>query len=150
MSRERNRTHKKNKRKKEMGFENTKASFVAGIVILITVFNDLLGLLSSIPRYVEMIEVAICLLLFLLSLGTKKLNHILDTIGVEKFGSFLTVYSIVIFLLEKILIDEVADVEFKISLTNEKLHVFIIFLSLGIVGVGGAIYLLLYKYPKDK
>lgn len=149
MSNTRNKTHKKNKRKKEMAFENTKASFVAGIVVVITIINDAIGLLISIPRMVEWVEVAICLLLFYLALGTQKLNHIMNRNGVENFGSFLTVYSVIIFLLEKMIISEVANKELTISLTNEKFQAFIIFLLLGFVGIGGAIYLLLCKYPKD-
>lgn len=98
---------------------------------------------------VEWIEVAICLLLFYLALGTKKLNHILNMIGVEKFGSFLTVYSVIIFLFEKTLISQMANIELVISLSNEKLQVFIIFLLLGVAGIVGAIYLLLRKYSKD-
>jgi hypothetical protein len=53
MSNTRNKTHKKNKRKKEMAFENTKDSFVAGIVVIITILNDAIGLLISIPRTIE-------------------------------------------------------------------------------------------------
>lgn len=98
---------------------------------------------------VEWIEVAICLLLFYLALGTKKLNHILNRIGVEKFGSFLTVYSVIIFLFEKTLISQMANIELVISLSNEKLQVFIIFLLLGVAGIGGAIYLLRCKHSKD-
>lgn len=98
---------------------------------------------------VEWIEVAICLLLFYLALGTKKLNHILNRIGVEKFGSFLTVYSVIIFLFEKTLISQMANIELVISLSNEKLQVFIIFLFVGLAIIGGAIYLLLRKYSKD-
>lgn len=149
MANTRNKTHKKNKRKKEMAFENTKASFVAGIIVIITIINDAIGLLISIPRTVEWLEVAICLLLFYLALGTKKLNHILNRIGVEKFGSFLTVYSVIIFLLEKTIISEMANIELVISITNEKFQAFIMFPLLGFVGIGGAIYLLLCKYPKD-
>ncbi len=149
MSNTRNKTHKKNIRKKKMAFENTKASFVAGIVVIITIFNGTMGLIISIPRMVEWIEVAICLLLFYLALGTKKLNHILNRIGVEKFGSFLTVYSVIIFLLEKTLISQMANIKLVIPLSNEKFNVFIIFLPLGLAGIGGAIYLLLCKYSKD-
>lgn len=132
-----------------MAFENTKASFVAGIVVIITMLNDTIGLLLSIPRMVEWIEVAICLLLFYLALETKKLNQILNRIGVEKFGSFLTIYSVIIFLLEKTLISQMSNIKLVISLSNEKFQVFIVFLLLGLAGIGGAIYLLLYKYPKD-
>ena len=149
MSNARNKTHKRNIRKKKTAFENTKASFVAGIVVVITILNDAISLLISIPRMVEWMEVAICLLLFYLALGTKKLNHILNRIGVEKFGSFLTVYSVIIFLLEKTLISQMANIELVISLSNEKFQAFIMFLLLGLVGIGGAIYLLLCKYPKD-
>lgn len=149
MSNTRNKTHKKNIRKKKMAFENTKASFVAGIVVIITILNDTIGLLISIPCIVEWIEVVICLLLFCLALGTKKLNHILNRIGVEKFGSFLTVYSVIIFLFEKTLISQMANIELVISLSNEKLQVFIIFLIVGLAIIGGAIYLLLRKYSKD-
>lgn len=78
-------------------------------------------------------------MLFYLALGTKKLNHILNRIGVEKFGSFLTVYSVIIFLFEKTLISQMANIESVISLSNEKLQVFIIFLLLGVAGIVGAI-----------
>ena len=88
---------------------------------------------------VEWIEVAICLLLFYLALGTKKLNHISNRIGVEKFGSFLTVYSVIIFLFEKTLISQMANIELVISLSNEKFQVFIIFLLLEVAGIVGAI-----------
>lgn len=47
MSNTRNKTHKKNIRKKKMAFENTKASFVAGIVVIITILNDTIGLLFA-------------------------------------------------------------------------------------------------------
>ena len=142
-------TRNKTRNKKEMAFENTKASFVSGIVIVITVLNDTIGLLTPIPCMVVLIELAICLFLFYLALGTKKLNRILNRNGVERSGSFLTVYSVIVFLFEKILICQVADIELVISLSNEKFQVFIMFLLLGLVGIGAAIYLLLRKYPKD-
>lgn len=78
-------------------------------------------------------------MLFYLDLGTKKLNHILNRIGVEKFGSFLTAYSVIIFLFEKTLISQMANIELVISLSNEKFQVFIIFLLLGVAGIVGAI-----------
>lgn len=78
-------------------------------------------------------------MLFYLALGTKKLNHILNRIGVEKFESFLTVYSVIIFLFEKTLISQMANIELVISLSNEKLQVFIIFLIVGLAIIGGAI-----------
>ena len=70
-------------------------------------------------------------------------------IGVEKFGGFLTVYSVIIFLFEKTLISQMANIELVISLSNEKLQVFIIFLIVGLAIIGGAIYLLRCKHSKD-
>lgn len=54
-----------------MAFENTKASFVAGIVVVITILNDAISLLISISRMVEWMKVAICLLLVYRVLGKK-------------------------------------------------------------------------------
>ena len=134
-----------------MDFENTKATFVAGSVVILTVINDTVGLLISIPFWVEFIEVLICWLLFYLALATNKMDNLFNKnkTGVEKFGGFLTVYSIVIFLLERILLRAVADEVITISIFSNKLFTFITFLSLAIVGIGGAIYLLFCKYPKD-
>ena len=151
MANEKNRRHKRNKNKKRMDFENTKATFVAGSVVILTVINDTVGLLMSIPFWVEFIEVLICWLLFYLALATNKMDNLFNKnkTGVEKFGGFLTVYSIVIFLLERILLRAVADEVITISIFSNKLFTFITFLSLAIVGIGGAIYLLFCKYPKD-
>ena len=151
MANEKNRRHKRNKNKKRMDFENTKATFVAGSVVILTVINDTVGLLMSIPFWVEFIEVLICWLLFYLALATNKMDNLFNKnkTGVEKFGGFLTVYSIVIFLLERILLRAVADEVITISIFSNKLFTFITFLSLTVVGIGGAIYLLFCKYPKD-
>ena len=47
MSNTRNKTHKNNIRKKKMAFENTKASFVAGIVVIITMLNDTIDVIFA-------------------------------------------------------------------------------------------------------
>ena len=151
MSNEKNKRHKRNRNKKRMAFYNTKAAFVAGIVVIITVLNDAVGLIVSIPFWIEAVEVGICWLMFYIALATDKMDTLLrkNIEGVERFGSFLTVYSIVIFLLEKILLRNVAEKVITPSIFDDKLFVFITFLSLAIVGIGGAVYLLVYKYPKE-
>lgn len=142
MSRERNEKQRKNRLKKEMAFENSKASFVAGIVVIITVLNDTIGLIMPIPRLVELIEVIVCFLLAYFALGTKKMNRILNKTGVEKFGGFLTVYSVIIFLVEKMFIKD---------LVCGRIFTFVMFLIFSLMGIIGAISLLLYKdYPTDK
>lgn len=150
MSNEKNKRHKRNRNKKRMAFYNAKAAFVAGIVVIITVLNDAVGLIVSIPFWIEVVEVGICWLMFCIALATDKMDTLLskNIEGVERFGSFLTVYSIVIFLLEKLLLRTVVDKVITPSIFD-KLCVFITFLSLAIVGIGGAIYLLVHKYPKE-
>ena len=49
MTNERNRKHKKRKKEAEMNIFATKATFVAGIVVLITIVKDILELCIQIP-----------------------------------------------------------------------------------------------------
>ena len=148
MINKKNQRHKDNRKKKKMDFENKKATFVAGIAVVLTVINDTIGLLVSVPLFVECIEVIICLLLFYLALGTKKMDKLLNKTGVEKAGNFLTVYSIVVFLLERIILRAVNEEVITLSIFNNKLNAFIMFLAFAIVGIGGTIYLVVCKYPK--
>ena len=140
---------KETETKKTMEFDNIKAAFVAGIAVIITVLNDTVGLLVSIPFWIEAVEVIICLLLFFMALATNKMDKLLskNKEGVEKFGSFLTVYSIIIFLLEKILKRSVDEEVITCSLSSEKFWVFIFFLLLAIVGIWGAIHV---SHKSDK
>ncbi len=57
-----------------MEFDNTKAAFVAGIVVIITVLNDTVGLLVSIPFWVEAVEVVICCLMLCITFATNKMD----------------------------------------------------------------------------
>ena len=78
--------------KREDGYLEGKASFVAGFIVIITIFKDLYEYFrSELPLYVNGIYVLLCLLLMLGILGTEKFDKYLNSKGVENFGTFLTV-----------------------------------------------------------
>ena len=78
-----------------------KASFVAGFIVIITIFKELYEYFrSELPLYVNGIYVLLCLILMLGILGTEKFDKYLNSKGVENFGTSLTVGSILIFALE--------------------------------------------------
>ena len=149
MSKERNKTHKKNRIKKQNEFWNCKASFVSGVSVIAVSINDIIGLCMKIPFYVNLIEFICVLLLFYLALGTNKMDRMLRTKGVENFGAFLTVFSVVEFLLGRVLISSAEGVEIAYKWSNEKMQAVVILSMIAFVGIGGSIYLLLYRYPKS-
>lgn len=149
MSRERNKTHKKNRIKKQSEFWNCKASFVAGVSVIAVSINDIIGLCMKIPFHVNLIEFIGVLLLFYLALGTSKMDRLLKTKGVENFGAFLTVFSVVEFLLGRVLISSAEGVEIAYKWSNEKMQAIVILSVIALVGIGGSVYLLLYRYPKS-
>lgn len=61
---------------------------------------------------------------------------------------YLTIISIVEFLLVRALTSIVEDVELACELSNEKMQVVIMLSLFAIVAIGGAFFLLLCKYPK--
>ena len=149
MTAKRNKKHKQRKTAAETSFFNSKAAFVAGIVVILTIIKDAVGLIVSIPLWANLIMLVIVLILFYLALAEKTLDKKLSSKGVENFGSFLTVLSIVVFSLENTLIAECSDVELEWSITNGRFANFILFTLLGLVGIGGAIYLLCSKYEEN-
>ena len=143
MSKEKN---TKNRTITSMSFESKKASFLAGIVVIITAIIDTIGLKMNVPLWIKIVELVFFLFLLYFVLGTKKLDHFLEKKGVESFGNFLTVGSVVLCIMRIISVDLVSP-ELSAGIRTEY---FIIFSVLEIVVVAGAVYLLFYKYPKDK
>lgn len=148
MSGERNRTHKRNRKKKEMQFLNNKATFVAGFTVMMMSINDIIGLISKIPMWVNWIEWSIVFFLYVFALCTKKMDKCLSTKGAENFGSFLTLFSIAEFLLGRALISSVEGIEFAWSLSNEVMLIVLVLSIFSVVGIVGALYLLFYKYQE--
>ena len=115
-----------------------KASFVAWFIVIITIFKDLYEYFrSELPLCVNGIYVLLCLILMLGILGTEKFDKYLNSKGVENFGTFLTVSSILIFVLENSI--------FKIEMDAiEAIGIWLVCAAIVI----GAVYLLFSKYEK--
>ena len=95
MTNERNRKHKKRKKEAEMNFFATKATFVAGIVVLITIVKDILELCIQIPVWVVMLYLSICFIVYIVVLCTTIVDKKMRSKGVANFGNFLTIFSII-------------------------------------------------------
>lgn len=145
MSRERNKTHKKNRRKKLNDFYNTKATFVAGVIILIMCLNDIIELFTEIPMVVNLLEGGIVLVMFGCALGGKKVDFLLKKDGVEKVGAFLTVMGIVLFIWEKTIIELASKCSLEYNLLNTKMMVILLMIVYFIEIIVGAVYLLIGK-----
>ena len=129
----------KKKQREKLQFWSVKASFVAGFIVIITIFKDLYEYFrSELPLYVNGIYVLLCLILMLGILGTEKFDKYLNSKGVENFGTSLTVGSILIFALENSI--------FKIKMDAiEAIEIWLILATIVI----GALYLLFCKYEKQ-
>ena len=78
----------------------SKAAFVAGIVLIITIIKDIWEIVSEIPDVVVATYVCVCLIIFYIVLGTKKLDKYLNSKEISNFSDFLTVMSVIVFILE--------------------------------------------------
>ena len=70
MTNERLRKHKMRIKEAEMYFFGTKATFVVGIVVLITIVKDILELCIQIPVGVVMLYLSICFIVYIVVLCT--------------------------------------------------------------------------------
>ncbi len=129
----------KKKQREKLQFWSVKASFVAGFIVIITIFKELYEYFrSELPLYVNGIYVLLCLILMLGILGTEKFDKYLNSKGVENFGTSLTVGSILIFALENSI--------FKIKMDAiEAIEIWLILATIVI----GALYILFCKYEKQ-
>lgn len=87
MTNERNRKHKREK-EVAMNFFATKATFEAGIVVLITIVKDILELCIQIPVWVVMLYLSICFIVYIVVLCTTIVDKKMRSKGVANFGNF--------------------------------------------------------------
>lgn len=94
--------------KEDVNLFDTKASFVAGVVVIMTIIRDAIDSLCSIPIWSNLVMFFIGLALFWIVLGTKTFDGLFNKNieGAERFGSILTVASIIVFLLERLVLDD--------------------------------------------
>ena len=138
MTNERNRKHKKRKKEAEMNFFATKATFVAGIVVLITIVKDILELCIQIPVWVVMLYLSICFIVYIVVLCTTNVDKKMRSKGVDNFGNFLTIFSIIFFIIENSVI--------RFADTMMRIEAIIIVSAIGVAAIIGALYLLFAKY----
>lgn len=128
--------HNKRKKEAEMNFFATKATFVAGIVVLITIVKDILELYVQIPVWGVALYLGICFIVHILVLCTTIFDKKMRTKGVTNFGNFLTIISILIFIIENSVI----------KYTNNTCIENIIVVYIFVGAIIGALYLLFTKY----
>lgn len=121
-----------------MNFFAIKATFVAGIVLIITILKDMIEIFFQVSARMVVGYLIICLTMFFLILGTKLFDEKMKSKKVANFGNFLTVMSVMIFVIENSVIkykDLYSDMETLITV-----------LVIGIATIVGALYLLFAKY----
>ena len=95
-----NHTKENKNKKKQLKLDSAKTSFVAGIIVFITIFKDLLEYLESeLPLWLNGVYASVCLILVVLAFGTKIFFYLLlkyDT-GFVISGNLLTICYIFIF-----------------------------------------------------
>lgn len=129
--------HKKKQREKSQ-FWAVKASFVAGVIVIISIFKDLFEYFKSdLPLWINCIYILGCLVLMGLVLGTEKFDKYLNSKGVENYGVFLTVCSVLVFIFENTLFKTKMD-------TIEMIGICLIYATFVIC----AVYILFSRYEK--
>lgn len=127
------------KRERKMNFMATKASFVAGIVLIFTIIKDIVKLFTiELPIWMILCFSGISLVAFALVLGTKVYDERMKSKKVSNFSNFLTIMSIIFWVIENAVFEfqEVYTLIEKIALVG----------GIGIVSILGALYLLFAKY----
>ena len=127
------------KRERKMNFMATKASFVAGIVLIFTIIKDIVKLFTiELPIWMILCFSGISLVAFALVLGTKVYDERMKSKKVSNFSNFLTIMSIIFWVIENDVFEfqEVYTLIEKIALVG----------GIGIVSILGALYLLFAKY----
>lgn len=128
----------KRKRKKNMEFHATKVSFVAGIVLIITMLKVIAELFVEIPSPIVLGYSFFSSLIFFLVAGTKIFDKILTSKKVANFANFLTLFSVIFFVIENTII------KFREQLNTTEVTIMVIIWVF--VGIACSINLLFGKY----
>lgn len=138
MANERKRKHIQKKKEEEMNFFSTKASFVSGIVLTITIIKDMFEMFITLPDWVKITYLAIICALFYFVLATNKFDNRLKSKQVSNYGSYLTVMSVIVFVIENTLI--------RYKEINADLSSILIVIIIGLVIMVSSLFLLFGKY----
>lgn len=129
--------HDKRKKEADSNFFAIKTTFVAGIVVLLTIVKDIIELCIQPPVWTEGVYLLICFITYILVLCTTICDKKMRTKNVSNFGNYLTMVSIIIFMIENSVIEFVDNMRIEVILTVS---------IIGGVAIIGAIYLLFAKH----
>ena len=115
-----------------------KASFVAGFTVIVTIFKDIVEyFIIELPLWVNLVYILGYLAIMFLVLGTEIFDKYLNSRGVENYGTFLTICSVLVFNFENTL--------FKIKMdVIDTIGICLIYATFVIA----AVYLLFTRYEK--
>lgn len=88
--------------RRQIAFIGQKTSFLSALIVVITMFNECLGIIyedNPNMNYIYIAEIIVSMILYYVILCTKKLDRIIDTQKVRNFSELLTIASIVVFIL---------------------------------------------------
>lgn len=121
--------------KKESDFWGEKASFVSAVVCLIVIFNSVWDIKNDINKNVALVEIILVLFLMYAILVKKWLDKKLDSKKARNFSTYLTVCSVIIFVLG--LMEQIFQNYFWLVIT---------YIGIILVILVGSLYLLFGKY----
>lgn len=127
----------KEERYLESGILSIKATFIAGMLVLVIILKDLLELFFKIPAWIMAAFSGVYLIIIFIVLGTKKFDEKMKSPQIIKVGNCLTVISLFVFAMENLVLafkDGYSDIE-----------LIILMVSFFGVTIGGTIYLLFSK-----
>ena len=125
------------KKSGEMDCMASKVSFVAGVVLIVTILKDWFELWTTIPAWAVVGYCIFCLGLLLFVTKSNRFDAKFGSRKVENFSNLLTLGSVLIFVLENTII--------RYEQFATKIEVIVIFGLLGVALIVGALYLLLAK-----
>ena len=122
----------------DMKILKTKFSFATGIVVIMQIIENIWYLFTAFPTWGKGIQFVVCIILMAVVL-TRFLDSIMSKKEMGKFGDFLMIVSIMIYMFEKAL-EIILDCGDELSV-SDKASIII----LGLVVIIGAVSVLLNK-----
>ncbi len=139
----RKKTKGKAEQKRKMEKSLAKFSCIAGLTVLLSFPGDVYNIVvGQVPKVIWLIEIFILAILLWVANFTNKFDSISESEGVQKVDGFLSIFSIMYFMFVRIILCELTDSEFEISLFNDRFFGFVSIVALGIAGCVGMMYLL--------
>lgn len=124
-------------RKNDTEFFSAKASFVAGLVLWITIVKNIIELFITTPAWLDACYTVLILIMFAFIVGTRIFDNKLKTKNISNFGSFLTVCSIPYYVLDSLILKHKEMTSIGECIT--------VAVFLGGIIIVGSIYLLIVK-----